>query len=139
MGGCNYSATGAQILHSDQNATQSARQVILWVQAEAGPVFQEATAWGAGSSYSASEISKNFGGYTEMQYGCEIFFTDLNPTDQGDYRCEQQTPIPVWGLVVGSGTLQCSRRSTAQLCHPKFQQSNWPTLPLTINCSSSDL
>lgn len=39
VGGCNYSATGAQILHSDQNPTQSARQVILWVQAEAGPVF----------------------------------------------------------------------------------------------------
>lgn len=101
--------------------------------------FQEATAWGADSSYSASEISKNLGGYSEMQYGCEIIFTDLNPTDQGDYRCEQQTPIPVWGLVVGSGTLQCSRRSTAQLCHPEFQQSNWPSLPLTINCSSSDL
>lgn len=80
-----------------------------------------------------------WGGIQKCNMAVQFFFTDLNPTDQGDYRCEQQTPIPVWGLVVGSGTLQCSRRSTAQLCHPEFQQSNWPSLPLTINCSSSDL
>lgn len=79
------------------------------------------------------------GGYSKLQCGCAILSTGLNSTDQGDQRCEQQTPTPVWGLFVGSGTLQCSRRGTPQLHRPGSQQSDWPSLPLTINCSSSDL
>lgn len=86
---------------------------------------------GADSSYSASKISERFERYSKPQCGCAILSRELNPTDQGDWRCEQQTPVPVWGLSVGSGTLQCSRRGTPQLHHPKFQQSNWPSLPLT--------